>query len=128
MPARRSPLFGLWLWGPVVAQMFLIFRASSIPNLQELPGRIPDWLGHGIGYAILGVLLLRAIAGGRRAGATWTAAAWALAFAMLYGVSDEWHQAFVPGRSPALNDVGADTIGALVAVVAGRVWSARRRV
>jgi VanZ family protein len=42
-------------------------------------------------------------------------------FCSLIGVSDEWHQSFVPGRSG--NDVWdwtADTIGGLLAAMLGR--------
>src|SRR3989304_612163 len=58
------------LWGPVVLQMVVIFGASSVPNLQALPGGLPDWFGHGVGYALLGALALRAFAGGRLSGVT----------------------------------------------------------
>jgi VanZ family protein len=36
-----------------------------------------------------------------------------LVMALLYGLSDEWHQSFVPGRSASIYDVAADLIGAL---------------
>jgi hypothetical protein len=113
------------LWGPVVLQMVVIFGASSIPDLGGLPGGMSDKSGHGIGYAILGALLLRALARGRLSGVTWTRAAAAVLLAALYGVSDEYHQSFVPGRSPDRLDVLADSIGAAAAVVLGglaRAW------
>ena len=113
----------LWLWGPVGVQMAVIFAASSVPDLGALPGGAPDWFGHGVGYAILGGLLLRALSGGRRAGVTAAVALAAVACSALYGVSDEWHQSFVPGRSPALGDVVADVAGAALAVVLGWAWA-----
>ncbi len=108
-----------WLWGPVALQMALIFAASSIPDLQGLPGGMSDKSGHGLGYALLGAVLLRALAGGRIVGITWGRAAAAIALATLYGASDEIHQAFVPGRSPDAFDVLADCLGAVAAVAAG---------
>lgn len=117
-PDRRRPAserrWG-WLWGPVLVQMGLIFAASSIPNLHELPGGTPDWLGHGVGYALLGALALRALANARLDGVTARTAAVAIVIAALYGVTDEFHQAFVPGRSPDLTDLAADTAGAVLA-------------
>jgi VanZ family protein len=106
----------LWLWGPVALQMALIFAASSIPNLTSLPGDVSDHTGHFIGYAILGALVLRALAQG-----TWSRvtpmlslAAWSLSVA--YGASDEWHQTFVSGRSATVDDWIADGLGAAAAV------------
>jgi hypothetical protein len=122
----RTPAF---LWGPVVLQMIVIFIASSIPYLGALPGGMSDKSGHGIGYGILGAVLLRAFAGGRLRGVTWGRAAAALLVATLYGVSDEFHQSFVPGRSPDPDDVLADVIGAAAVVAsagAARAWSILR--
>lgn len=113
----------LWLWGPVGAQMAVIFAASSVPELGALPGGTPDWAGHGAGYAVLGALLLRALSGGRLAGVTPVAVLTAIFGASLYGVTDEWHQSFVPGRSPALGDLTADAAGAALAAVAGWAWA-----
>ena len=115
-----------WLWGPVVLQMLLIFIASSIPNLGALPGGMSDKSGHAIGYGILGAVILRALAGGKVAGVTWSRAALALLFAVLYGVSDEFHQSFVPGRSPDPLDVLADGIGGALGIAlcgAARAWA-----
>lgn len=39
---------------------------------------------------------------------------WALAITILYGLSDEWHQTFVPSRTGKLRDVGFDSLGALL--------------
>ena len=113
----RSPF---WLWGPVVLLMTSIFIASSIPDVGQQSG-------HSIAYAVLAGLLLRAIAGGRLSGITWRAAAAAGLVAAMYGVSDELHQSFVPGRTADRGDVLADSIGAAVAVTAGWLAGAARR-
>lgn len=120
----RSPR---WLWGPVVLQMALIFAASSIPNLQHLPGGISDKSGHSIGYALLAGFLLRAFAGGRLRGVTWARGVLAIVLATLYGLSDEFHQLFVPGRSSDRYDVVADCLGASLAVALGWLANAVRR-
>jgi VanZ family protein len=106
-----------WVWGPAVAQMAAIFYASSIPDLSALPGGISDKVGHFVGYALLGALLLRALSGARVAGAKASTAWVAVAVSVVYGVSDEGHQSFVHGRTPALDDLGADALGAAVAVL-----------
>ena len=40
--------------------------------------------------------------------------AWSLA--TLYGVFDEFHQSLTPGRTASINDVGYDSLGALIAL------------
>jgi len=116
-----------WLWGPVVLQMALIFAASSIPNLKNLPGGMSDKSGHSIGYALLSGVLLRAFAGGRLRGVTWARGLLAIVLATLYGVTDEFHQLFVPGRSADRYDVLADCVGASLGVALGWLASAARR-
>jgi len=39
-------------------------------------------------------------------------------FACLYGISDEFHQSFVPGRTPEFWDVCADAAGAVIVQLA----------
>lgn len=117
----------LWLWGPVALQMALIFAASSIPNLMSLPGDLSDHTGHFIGYAILGALVVRALAQGAWSRITPIVALAAWGLAVAYGASDEWHQTFVPGRSATVDDWIADGLGAAAAIVAVVTVAATRR-
>ena len=107
----------LWVWGPVWLQMALIFIASSIPNLTQLPGHMSDKTGHGIGYGLLGLVLLRAFAGALKSGVTLRIVLLTILCATAYGVSDEFHQRFVPGRTADVHDVAADAIGASAAAL-----------
>ena len=109
----------LVLWGPVILQMAIIFGASSLSDPGPLPGGVSDKGGHLIGYVILSALLLRALSGGRIAGVTWRAAILAILSSTLYGVSDEFHQSFVPGRTPDIFDVMADATGATIGSALG---------
>jgi len=106
--------------------MAAIFYASSLPDLSALPGGISDTVGHFAGYALLGALLLRALSGARASGATAAVAWWAWLASVAYGLSDEGHQFFVPGRSPALDDLVSDAAGAAVAIAV--CWLATRAV
>lgn len=108
-PSRLS------LWGPVVAYMALIFALSAMSSPPS-PGPINDKVLHFGFYGGLAAVTLRATAGGRLAGLTGPAMAAAWAIATLYGVSDEFHQRFVPYRSSDLADLVADSLGAAVAV------------
>ena len=109
----------------MIAHMGLIFAASSRPDFPRLPGNGLDKLVHLGIYAVLGALIVRALAGGRLASINWRHAAAAVVLSALYGVSDEWHQGFVAGRIPDAMDLVADALGA--GIGAGFALSMRRR-
>ena len=116
----------VFLWTAPLAWMGLIFYLSAQSTLPSLSDRFgfQDVAGHFTVYAVLAVLWQRALAssGVRRAG--W----WALALALLYGFSDEFHQRFVPSRASDLLDVATDLVGAAVGLgVAGLFRRGRRR-
>ena len=69
---------------------------------------------HFVEFFILGSLLYWACRRGRwpRWRATWMVQA--LVVAVLYSLVDEFHQAFVPNRTPSLFDSGVDSLGAAV--------------
>lgn len=67
-------------------------------------------------YAVFGALLFRAIRADRE-GWNWRWAVTAIAIAALYAASDEWHQSFVPSRTPSVIDVLIDSAGATLAQV-----------
>jgi VanZ family protein len=65
-------------------------------------------------YFILSLLILRGIRAGRKE----TRLAWALLAILVvaaYASLDEFHQSFVPGRTPAVGDVLIDTSGGVAA-------------
>jgi VanZ family protein len=97
--------------------MAVIFAASSVPGTQ-LPGHLWDKLVHLLVYAVLGLFFMLPLAGGRWQGVTGKVAFSAVVLALLYGISDEWHQAFTPNRTPDVMDVAADTLGAAAGVAA----------
>ena len=98
--------------------MAAIFVFSSFHALPSAPGGLSDKHVHFLAYASLAALCCRALVRGRyaRLGVVQLWQAWAIATA--YGLTDEWHQAFVPGRSSEALDLAADALGALVAVIA----------
>jgi VanZ family protein len=93
--------------------MIVIFGLSAQSNpLPEVTTHVWDKLLHACEYAGLAFLLARALRG---EGASWlVVVALAIGVASAYGASDEWHQAFVPGRDSAITDWLADTTGAFV--------------
>jgi len=70
---------------------------------------------HMIEYGILGYLMIRALVGSEVKLPHGKLIILAVIFATLYGVTDEIHQMFVPGRAPEILDVLSDFIGASIA-------------
>jgi len=92
--------------------MGLIFYLSSYPMKIEVPSfSYSDKLVHIVEYGILASFVYLALRGTNLAKYHLLGLAFAIAF--LYGVSDEIHQYFVPGRDADVLDVVADGIGAL---------------
>ena len=109
----------LTLWAPFLAALGIVFWLSS---MSAVPGSAYVWdkLLHAVGYAGLGVLALRAFHGGfdrprplptLLAGLT----------VILWGISDEFHQSFVPGRDATAWDVLADAVGFALSVLVFRL-------
>ena len=117
----------LWLWLPVALDAALIFFLSSIPSLPSPPGPFSDKHFHFASYAVLATLLVRALASARLRNVTGRVAVIAILLATLYGVTDEIHQRFVPGRTAALDDLAADALGAAAAAGLLLAWAIIRR-
>jgi VanZ family protein len=113
---RAGPSRALLLWAPVALYALAIFVESSISTVPAFPSGFTDKDGHGLLYAGLAVLVLRAASGARWDGVTWRATAVAVVFASVYGITDEFHQWFVPGRTADVYDWIADSTGATIGV------------
>jgi VanZ family protein len=96
--------------------MTLIFSVSSMAHPPS-PRQVSDKTQHALAYAGLATLALRATAGGRLRGITAPAMLTAWIVASVYGLSDELHQHYVPGRSAEVGDAAADALGAAIAVL-----------
>ncbi len=99
-----------WAWPLLI--MSGIFILSQIPG-KDIPPTFPmaDKLVHGVLYAMLGAAVTRffyyrGVRNIRRI------LCWAVFLSTLYGIFDECHQLFVPGRSFEIGDMVADCIGA----------------
>ena len=76
-----------------------------------------DKVAHFGAYTVLGGTL----AYGRRRSGGAVAHGWLLVAGIVYGLTDEWHQMYVPGRSPELADWLADAAGVVVGY--GTTWA-----
>lgn len=98
-------------WLPVVVWCAVIFAFSAVPSLGTGLGTWDLLLrkaAHLTEFAILGGLLLRALP---RPPA-------AFALGVLYAISDEIHQTFVPGRAGRPLDVAIDAVGVGLGIIA----------
>lgn len=104
----------LKFWFPVFLYSGIIFYASSLPDLKP-PLKIAniDKAFHILEYLPFGLLLARAFVGQWPAVKLWQVVT---ICSFLYGISDEYHQSFVPGRESCLSDAIADTIGGFLGV------------
>ena len=110
-------------WLPALLLMGIIFVVSS---LSSVPGPPDPWLdrlfkkgAHLVGYGLLALSYARAL----RLSGVRHPRRWAFLLGLLYALSDEWHQSFVPRRDGNLLDVGIDSMGMLVALWG---WRARQ--
>ncbi len=105
------------VWGPPVLYMALIFYLSSQSNpLPTLTETVWDKLLHLVEYGGLGLLFTRALVAERFR--LLPAMVLAVVLTSAYGVTDEYHQAFVPMRTSDVHDWFADSLGASVGAIA----------
>jgi VanZ family protein len=106
---------------PAIILMAVIFVASSTPG-NDIPGfgswdTIVKKGAHMLGYALLAISYLYALAESRKA--NWFIFLLAILLAGLYAATDEFHQSFTPGRSPSAADVCIDAAGAIIGAL---IW------
>lgn len=101
---------------PMIGVMGTIFFLSHQPAttlpVPWFPGL--DKLAHATVYAGLAGTVLYAVPTRFRMDRPQLTALMVVLFCLLYGITDEYHQSFVPGREPSLGDVLADTAGAVL--------------
>ncbi len=112
----------LRFWLPPVLWATIIFLFSS---LSAKPVSKIYWkefaikkTAHIVEYGIFTILLYRALKESgvekKKAGII------AVLFSSFYGMTDEYHQMFTPGREPRIRDVIFDTIGSILAIYS--IW------
>ena len=120
---RRLRRASLWL--PPIAYMVMIFFFSAQPDPAPMLTQVFwDKSLHFAGYAGLAFLFCRAFLGERIA---FTAALmFAFIASSVYAATDEFHQWFTPGRQASALDWVADTVGAVLGVIAHAVYERAR--
>ena len=128
-PVTSSFWRAIWAHGQV---LYPIILAAGIVGLSgegnpPTPGFIPnfDKLAHFCVFGLLATLIVRMVPAHAR---TLRAALGVVALVSFFGLTDEFHQSFTPGRSVEFADWVADTLGALTAVLVYCRWHAYRRI
>jgi VanZ family protein len=123
--ARRT----LILWLAVAVWAALIFFFSAQPGLSTNLGKW-DYLlrktAHMTEFAVLCLLLWRALRIHLQPRREALALALAAALSLAYAASDEFHQTFVAGRTGKVTDVGYDLAGITI-LTAAVIWCRRRQ-
>ena len=99
-----------------VALAVTVILASHRSSVAAPAVNYFDKAAHFCVYGLLATLVQRALRGPR---AGWLA----VLLVSLFGVTDEVHQSFVPGRSSEVGDWLADTLGAALAVSLYTGWA-----
>lgn len=108
----------LLVYTPLTIYWLALIIGTSLPTVSVPSVALGDKLVHFIAYLILSVLLNLALIYQTKSiflKANHTISA--LVISSAYGILDEFHQGFIPGRSQDIFDWVADTIGAIAGVV-----------
>ncbi|MCZ6697238.1 MAG: VanZ family protein [Acidobacteria bacterium] len=111
MPRSRL-LHHLWIWGPVLLYVGVIFTLSSFSHVPW--GNIaPDYISHAVEYFGLSLLMVRALNDGLAQPVPPRRLLITLSLCVACGILDELWQKFVPDRRLAdVLDVLSDAAGA----------------
>ena len=123
----------IWFWMPPLGYMGAIFFVSNLSNPQ-IGGETPDYALHALEYFVLALLLIRLLltlpfhqAPGTIQVSWYHVCLLGMALSIAYGIGDEIHQYFIPGRHCSAHDVFSDAAGSAlafgVAVLDIRYWS-----
>lgn len=124
-PLRHFCLFG----GPVIAYAALIYFLSSLSHFGDEIQIFScfDKIAHLMEYLLFGFLICRwfsSLGPGRKKSA---ALIMTMVLGTFYGLLDEWHQSFVPGRDASLGDAFFDAAGVTAGAFLYR-WLQERRL
>ena len=112
---------------PVFSTMGIIFVLSHMQG-NQLPVGINglDKFFHIIAYTTLGLTALFAVRTRWQQKPAITSLR-VILFCLIYGISDEFHQSFIPGRMVSGFDLLADITGGIIAVLSWFIWQKQKR-
>lgn len=123
----RWHIFPVFLWAA------LLFFVSALPqtSIPSVGIKFEDLIAHACVYSVLGYLICLALFHKRIAvssGLLWLACT----IGVLYGITDEVHQYFIPSRFSSVSDAVADAVGIIIGVRLYKIypsfrWKLRRK-
>ena len=119
---RSRLLHHLWIWGPVLVYVGVIFYLSSLSHIPW-GGIAPDYISHAVEYFGLSLLVARALNDGLAQPVPPGRLLITLSLCVACGIADEIYQKFVPDRFADVGDVLSDAAGAGVGL--GLMYLAR---
>jgi VanZ family protein len=106
-------------WLPVVLYAAVIFYLSSLPNVSPNLGGLWDIIvtdaAHFVEYFILSILFYRAMLHTSSLNEAYKKGVSAIS-CILYAVSDEIHQSFIPTRTASVGDLLIDAVGIILGI------------
>lgn len=132
--ADEPKLFGIkkrWIIGGTAVVLVLAIGLFLFVDFVQdtsfaYAGRLMRKSAHFIAYLILGFLVSHAMKNEASTATAWKRSGTTLLLCVVYAISDEFHQVFVPGRGPLLKDVLIDGSGAALGILlyfgAREVW------
>ena len=116
-------------WLPLIIYCLAIYIQSDYPSPEEIPSwTFSDKILHFAAYGLLGILFIRAYETLPLRINKILLILMSSGSAILYGVSDEIHQYFVPFRDADIMDVAANTIGSVCGVYFYHLWKAQKKL
>jgi len=107
-------------WFPPVFWMGIIFSLSSFHKIQVTDVTWANFLtrklAHFLEYALLSFLLTRALRGTTKLSLKKNLFLSGIG-AVIYAISDEYHQTFISGRTGRSTDIGIDSLGVLFGLI-----------
>lgn len=112
----------------LIFALFIFFvSAQSYPPGQSLA---PDYVAHFLEYGLFALTVLWGATRGLKKAVTFHRAILCFFISSAYAATDEFHQSFVPHRTPSWSDIAADAVGAgtFLLIVLAFAWIKRRRL
>lgn len=103
---------------------FLSHQSGDTIDMPDIPDI--DKVAHFAIYAVLAVSVILAHKSSFRKNFPLRVSLYTSGVCLLYGISDEFHQSFIPGRFVSGADLLADMVGSVTVCTIWMLWAGRR--